>query len=107
MSRRKKEDTEIALLHVYGQRAWHDDVYIVGNRQGLETLLAAVKQALKESRGETDSDVFTADGEGYSVIVLRQDGSWPEGWARVALPYWGDHARDEREGVLRPGNLIG
>ncbi|AEG14356.1 hypothetical protein Desku_0750 [Desulfofundulus kuznetsovii DSM 6115] len=105
MSKRKKKNTEIPLLHVYGQHAWHDDVYIVGNKQGLEMLLAVAKQALKEDRGETGGDVFTADGEGYSVIVLFRDDSWPEGWNRVALPYWGDHARDKREDVLWPEDL--
>lgn len=106
MSRKNKKKTEeIPLLHVYGQRAWHDEVYIVGNKQGLEILLVAVKQAIKESRGEADNLVFTADGEGYGVIVLRRDDPWPKGWSRVALPYTGDCAKDKRDDVLRPENL--
>lgn len=92
-------------MHVYGQRAWHDGVVVIGNRQALEVLQIAVKQALKDGRSKTPA-VFAADGEGYGVIVLRWDVPRPEEWAHLTLPYTADCARDGRENVLRPLDLL-
>lgn len=66
MSRKDRNDESIPLLHVYGQSAWHDDVFIVGNRQALKALREAIGKALEQGQGETN-DVFVADGEGYGV----------------------------------------
>lgn len=104
-NKKKKKTESLPLLHVYGQHAWHDEVVIIGNKQALEILQAAVKQALKDGRSEMPA-VFTADGEGYNVIILRWDVPWPEEWTRLALPYTADCARDGRENVLRPWDLV-
>ncbi|WP_051276553.1 hypothetical protein [Desulfovirgula thermocuniculi] len=105
MSRKDRNGESIPLLHVYGQFAWHDEVFIIGNRQALKALLEAVKKALNQGKGEADG-VFVADGEGYSVVVIRKDDPWPEGWERLALPYTEDYARDRREGIIWPGDLM-
>lgn len=105
MGREKRSSGPIPLLHVYGQFAWHDDVFIIGNRQALEALWEAIGKALEQGQGKT-GDVFAADGEGYGVVVIRRDDPWPEGWKRFALPYAEDYARDRREGIIWPGDLV-
>ncbi|WP_027719056.1 hypothetical protein [Desulfovirgula thermocuniculi] len=105
MGRKGGNGDSIPLLHVYGQSAWHDDVFIVGNRQALKVLLEAVKEALDQGKGEVDG-VFAADGEGYGIVVIREDDPWPEGWEKLALPYTEDYARDRREGIIWPGDLV-
>lgn len=107
MYRKKKQKAEpVPLLHVYGQHHWHDEVIILGNKKALGALARALEKAIKSGRGET-GDLYTADGEGYIVVVLRRDETWPEGWEHLALPYTDDCARERRGDAVWPWELPG
>lgn len=96
-----------AFLHIYAQRDWHDDVYIVGNKEGLETLCRVIKAAL--ARGTADSDkmsdgVFVGDGEGYGIKAIRYRSN--DDWPRLAVPYVDEVARENRWDALQPWDLL-
>ena len=59
------------ILQLRAQRREHDDVYMMGSRQGLLRLRAAIDEALATKLGV--ALVTTVDGEGYLVVVLRND----------------------------------
>jgi hypothetical protein len=71
-------------LHIYGQKMWHDDVVILGDRLALETLRDAIDEALATLAGRAE-DVMVNDGEGFSVIVNRIDEQ--SLWDTFATPY--------------------
>lgn len=89
--KKKKEDPP--LVHVYPQVAWHDDVFIVANKEGLLALQRAISGALKKGKGV--EEVTVADGECYNVKILLNDASWPsDAWKLLALPYTADYVKD-------------
>ncbi len=59
------------LLHVYGQFAWHDDVFLIGDRDALMKLRDAVDQALEKGAGSFTG--FVTDGEGFECHVHLAD----------------------------------
>jgi len=77
-------------LHIYGQGAWHDDVWIVGDRAALNALARAVAMAL--FRGIGDTETMATDGEGYGVHVRRM--AEDAMINKLAMPYTDDCARD-------------
>lgn len=60
------------VLHVYAQDAPHDEVVIVGTVPGLMRLARAALNAAATPRAglPIDDEVYTNDGEGYTLIVL-------------------------------------
>lgn len=83
------------LLHIYGQQHWHDSAVIVGTPSGLNALRDAIDAALADGKGIADT--MTADGEGYSVVVLPanappENGEWP-----YPTPYVDEVAQDHSE----------
>jgi hypothetical protein len=64
----EKENGPIGYLHIFAQHSWHDEARVIGTRDALEYLSAAIAQALKHGDGMT-ATVFTNDGEGYNVEV--------------------------------------
>ena len=90
----------LPLLHIYGQEIAHDDVQIIGNREGLLRLLYALQDELFGAFIADDpGDVMTADGEYYHINVTQNDSEWLNGgpWSQLELPYsdkgiidWGD-----------------
>jgi hypothetical protein len=77
---------KIKLVHIYGQKIWHDDVFIIANREGLLALQKAISEALEKGKGV--AEVFVADGEGYNVEILLNDADWPSDvWDSLVLPY--------------------
>lgn len=94
-------------LHIYGQRAWHDDAWIVGNRAALQDLRQALDAALSQFSATDDkhrhqADVFAVDGEGYRIKVCLLSGMDME---KMAAPYSAEEARDGREEVIYPDDL--
>jgi hypothetical protein len=77
-------------LHIYGQDAWHDTAYIVGDRQSLAALRDCLAEALYSGEA-TKFNSFTNDGEGYSIEVIPLDEPQME---TMRLPYHGDIAID-------------
>ncbi len=71
------------VLHVYGQGSQHDDVWIVGDREGLLRLRGAIDESLFFQDRRT-RETFTADGEGYTVHVRVMD---PATLDALRLPY--------------------
>lgn len=90
------------MVHVYGQAAWHDTVYIVANAAGLKALKSAAERALFQGSGEVRA--FAADGEGYDMVIIRLDGD--EEWLRLALPYSEDFAAENRGEAVWPWHLL-
>ena len=64
----KKRKTKCAL-HIYEQECEHNSAQIIGTRNALEALHAAIGEALRDGCGE--AEFFATDGEGYSVFVVR------------------------------------
>ncbi len=90
---------ELPLLHVYAQAFWHEESVIVGNREGLAALQSAIDRALQPGadwNGE-QSEVLTADGEGYNVRVRRLD---DEVIDKLILPYTDEDAAWNKDGDL-------
>lgn len=80
------------VLHIFNQYQQHDEAYIIGNKEALTALRDAINQALENEKGlgATDFDecVKTVDGEGYQVLVVRNDDDWQaESWQNLQFPY--------------------
>jgi hypothetical protein len=89
-------DDSDPMLHIHGQRGWHDDVYIIGNKKGLAMLKEAIDAALHGT--DFPVVVYCGDGEGYEIhVVSRQDR-----WDDRLLPYTEDVAKDGRTNVILP-----
>lgn len=84
-------------LHIYAQQQWHDEAYIVGERDRLESLRDAITVALET--GQCKVLAFCNDGEGYDlhVICLREEQA-----DRLAVPYTSECAHDFRESAVWP-----
>lgn len=101
---------DIKLLHVYGQDAWHDEVYIIGNRAGLESLLNTIIRAIETGVDSTPScdesdPVFVSDGEGFTTVVFCDESDWQgEFWRNLAMPYNNDYAQGSWE-KIKPWEL--
>jgi hypothetical protein len=83
-----------SLVHLYPGYCEHVEAYVVGNREGLLALRAAIDAALASDEAQkivaTENDVFCGDGEGYTLFVVRTDEDWRvEGgaWDSLRFPY--------------------
>lgn len=84
------------LLHVHGAYSWHCDVTIVGNSNGLAVLRDALTEALSAKKAETTAMV--SDGEGFGVVIERDDAAWESSsWRTKRLPYTDPIACGERD----------
>lgn len=58
------KESDIRIVNVYGQYSWHDDVRIIGNKQGLLQLLHLISDAIKNGKSSTDDyehiDIMTS-----------------------------------------------
>jgi hypothetical protein len=62
---------ERSILHIRAERSWHDDAYLIGNREALMQLRAAIDEAL--SQGVGFAFVMTSDNERYTTAVFLND----------------------------------
>lgn len=112
------------LLHLYGQGAYHDDAFMVGNTKGLEAVRDAIDKVLGGEADQGAAWVSVSDGEGYDLKVIKVDDPWsmnfeideegeikqwipgaPEGsrWGKIAHPYTDeDWGKERREDALWP-----
>ncbi|MBT9132882.1 MAG: hypothetical protein DDT33_01412 [Firmicutes bacterium] len=98
--------TEIKLVHIYGQEAFHDEAYIVGNTEGLISVLRAIEGALK--KGASEALVYANDGEGYQIRVILNDSPWDSpSWSYLAAPYSREFACEKREDAIWPWDIRG
>jgi hypothetical protein len=79
----------VNILHVYGQDAWHDTVWIVGTEDTLIALRDAINNVLTGGLPDAVS-TFCADGEGYQATVVLAESK--EVANRLLLPYKADYA---------------
>lgn len=92
------------LLHIYGQGAWHEDVFIVGNRDSLIALRNQIDATLNNN--SIRQDYWVGDGEGYGVTIKLLEGDWnTEEWRRLAVPYYEDYAMEKSDTALSPWEI--
>lgn len=60
---------EVRLLHIRGQKSFHDEVRISGNRRALLILSEAIRLAAWNDAEVTTGHFYPSDGEGYEVVV--------------------------------------
>jgi len=96
------------LLHVYEHYAHHDDVWLVGNVDGLLALRNAIDRVLNTPDKAACAEVMAADGEGYAVQVICEDTPWQgERWPHLFLPYTAVYARDRETALTHmPWDLL-
>jgi hypothetical protein len=104
------------LVHIYGQEAWHEEAWIVGNKKGLKALRAAIDGALmrdpeqpEETNAVCEVEVFTNDGEGYTIYAMLVEGELSEKdkrWNKIAVPYADEIARERDVDAVWPHKLL-
>lgn len=91
-------------LHIFSQIYWHTEAFIVGNREGLIALKAAIGKALEEGKGQADA--FVSDGEGYMTGVIcvdKPDDS--REWTLMANPYTDEICSEKRPDAIHAWQL--
>jgi hypothetical protein len=73
------------FLHIYGQRNEHDDVWIVGDKEGL-TALRDLLNTIIDDVERNSSEFITADHECYKILAVRSDEATLDA-KEVCLPY--------------------
>lgn len=83
-------------------KAEHDDAWIVGNGAALVALAPAIQDAFVSGEGATE--VFAADGEGFTLRVRLDDAPMSSpSWVRRAVPYTDESSRERRPEAIWPG----
>lgn len=88
---------EPAFLHVYAQGMQHDEAVIVGNINGLKLLREAIDAAISDQQ-HGSTDVFTSDGEGYTLHILRANEAEAN---NLELPYTDEMAGANQRDYIR------
>ena len=89
------------VLHCYAQAFWHTEAYLSGGRGALMALRSAIDKALHDGSGECD--LFTSDGEGYTVHVVAMSDADAE---RQVVPYTDDCARQPWNDAFGPWDAL-
>jgi len=71
-------------LHLYAKSQWHNEAYVVGDREGLMRLRHAITLALGDVDYQSKAEFFTNDGEGYPLYIKKMPSEWMD---KVVLPY--------------------
>jgi len=87
-------------LHIYAQRCPHDDLLVVGNRDGLRLLLAATMDALARGTSKDNTAFVAHDGDGYDVIVRMEEDDALLGYVH---PYTAPEYEAERDAATHAG----
>lgn len=88
------------IVHVYGQESFHDDVWIVADREGMERLYSSMGEIINGSGGLQQSfETCVNDGEGYSIHV-KFDNTINMG--KYSVPYSADYACEKRKDAIYP-----
>lgn len=70
------------IVQIYGQNHWHDEAFIVADKEGLIALRAAIDKAIAQDA--SDSALWVSDGEGFHLHVLTVA---TESFEDILLPY--------------------
>lgn len=89
------------VLHCYAQAFWHTEAYLSGGRGALMALRSTIDKALHDGSGECD--LFTSDGEGYTVHVVAMTDADAE---RQVVPYTDDCARQPWNDAFGPWDAL-
>lgn len=89
------------ILHCYAQVQWHDEAWLSGTPDALVMLRDAIDRALNEGAGQCD--LFTGDGEGYTVHVVKMTEADA---LKQALPYTDEHLREPICGGFGPWSIL-
>jgi hypothetical protein len=95
----------MAKLHVYSQYQPHCPAFIVGDREGLITLRQALTDLLEKSESCLEIELYTHDGEGYPLGLVRLEDHDEESWENLYYPY-SDTSISWTGGRLTPFNLM-
>ena len=90
------------ILHIYAQQYYHQDAYIVGNKESLTELRNAINKAIDaDSNEQCESSV--ADGEGYNIniMIVNDDRTFD----KLRRPYIDECAKDTRKDAIDPYNM--
>jgi hypothetical protein len=87
-------------LHILPAEDPHGEVHVVGDLEGLGILHAAIGRALSSNRPEF-ANTFTADGEGYVVVVVPTSNAEMK---EAVLPYASVHASTGKWPQLKAGD---
>jgi hypothetical protein len=85
------------VIHLWSPPSWHEDQYIVGNREGLEELVKLLQKVLAEEKEVHQEEFFTCDGEGYSLVVIHNEDD-----VNMAVPYTESIASEKRKNAIFP-----
>lgn len=87
IAEKKEGYTESPYLHIYGQKHWHDDAIIVGNKTALKELRDVIDNAIQYGEGRLVTT--TSDGEGYELFISCLPGETENNkdWQQITLPY--------------------
>jgi hypothetical protein len=93
------------VVHLWAGEIFHEEGYIVGNKEGLEALRRAIDYAIVNSDCDMcDSKTFhisTCDGEGYDIHVVVTKNT-----DEIALPYTHEYATERRDNALYPWQMV-
>jgi len=89
-------------VHLHPQPYFHADAFIVADRQGLQSLRDAIDRAIEG--GKSAALAFVGDGEGYTLMVIRDD-EHPRLMLN-AVPYTDDCAVEQRGAAIWPHQLV-
>ena len=84
---KKQGYTELPYLHIYGQKYWHDNAIIVGNKTALKELRDVIDNAIQYGEGRLGTS--SSDGEGYELFIscLPGEAENNKDWQQITLPY--------------------
>ena len=84
---KKQGYTELPYLHIYGQKYWHDNAIIVGNKTALKEFRDVIDNAIQYGEGRLGTS--SSDGEGYELFIsyLPGEAENNKDWQQITLPY--------------------
>lgn len=94
----------LPLIHIYPQTYNHEPIFIVSSRDGLLQLQKTINEALE--KGEGESILISADGEGYECKIIMNNENWQSPfWQRMQLPY-ADELIDDTPNAIGAYNYL-
>lgn len=80
-------DNPRGLAHLHAQESPHDEAYLIADRAALFEIMRAIGEALGTGNPAM-ATLYTADGEGFDLVVVKEDAAMGTGWWQEgALPY--------------------
>ncbi|WP_417899852.1 hypothetical protein ABN702_06095 [Bacillus haimaensis] len=106
IAEKKEGYTESPYLHIYGQKNWHDDAIIVGNKTALKDLRNVINNAIQYGEGRLVTS--SSDGEGYQLFISCLPGETENNkdWQQIILPYHDKEMYVPNENEIDPFSLL-